>query len=239
MMLNLQRRGSVLMEFLMVCPILLMLVSMLLQFSQIWIAREVTSYAAYCAARAALVSSDEDAPRKAAERVCAWISLANLERYTLGEGREELERLHDRIDVDTSASIVADDGDRQDGELEVPGWGWIPGSSSVKVRVKTVDVTWESNYVQAKVEFTFPMLFPMAGRIISWGANDSSREIIAEGAGSGKTDWRGEEYVMDESGELVEREGAAWAEDHRFPGIVLKEICILPKSYSYAEGCGI
>ena len=49
-----KRRGSILMEFVIVAPLVLILVSFILQFAHIWIARQVTAYAAYCATRAIL-----------------------------------------------------------------------------------------------------------------------------------------------------------------------------------------
>ena len=70
------RHGSVLMEFLLVFPIIMLLVSMLLQFAQIWIARQITAYAAYCATRATLTANDSEqvfAAEEAARSVCAWM----------------------------------------------------------------------------------------------------------------------------------------------------------------------
>jgi len=47
------------------------------QMAQIWTARMVTHYAAFCAARATLVANDTEAHQKAldaAKQVCAWVA---------------------------------------------------------------------------------------------------------------------------------------------------------------------
>lgn len=65
--------GSVMLEFVIAFPLVLVLVFACIQFSQIWIARMVVHYGAYCAARTTLVCKDgsnSDAPGKAAKQVC-------------------------------------------------------------------------------------------------------------------------------------------------------------------------
>ena len=56
------RRGSVMMEFVIALPVLLALVTGCIQFAHLVAARLVVHYAAYCAARAGLVTLCEDAP---------------------------------------------------------------------------------------------------------------------------------------------------------------------------------
>ena len=72
-----KRRGSVLMEFIIVAPLMLILVSMLLQFAQIWMARHVAAYAAYCACRSVLSAGSsfdaEMGAQRAAELACSWM----------------------------------------------------------------------------------------------------------------------------------------------------------------------
>ena len=104
---EMKERGSMLMECILVLPIQLLLVMGVVQFAQIWTARYVTSYAAYCAARATLSTNPvnhQSAAEAAAKRVCAWVNLADLP-----------ERL-------MSSRAPGD----HEGELLVPGWGAIP-----------------------------------------------------------------------------------------------------------------
>ena len=71
--------GSMLMETVIAMPLLLALTFGALQIAHIHVARQVASYAAYAAARAALPlpeSKIEEAGRKAALRVLAWLAAA-------------------------------------------------------------------------------------------------------------------------------------------------------------------
>ena len=66
--------GSVMLEFVIAFPVILVLMFACIQFAHIWIAKMVTHYAAYCAARTALVCKDTDefqtGPSSAATLVC-------------------------------------------------------------------------------------------------------------------------------------------------------------------------
>ena len=65
--------GSVMLEFVIAFPLVLTLMFACIQFSQIWVARMVVHYGAFCAARSSLVCKDgsnSDAPSKAAAQVC-------------------------------------------------------------------------------------------------------------------------------------------------------------------------
>ena len=133
--------GSVMLEFVLAFPLVLTLLLACMQFSHIWMAKQVVHYAAFCAARATLVCKDseyQEAARQAAEQVCAWIS----EGTTGGEP-----------------------------DKRIPGWGEIPGSGGVarKTRVRVEQVgRWN---VRATVEFDFALIFPIVGPMIGWGMN--------------------------------------------------------------------
>jgi len=68
------KRGSVLMEFVLTMPIMIVLLMLVLQFGLVWIAREQTAYAAYCAARSSLSYAPIDQP--AAANNAAYLALA-------------------------------------------------------------------------------------------------------------------------------------------------------------------
>lgn len=70
--------GSVMLEFVIAFPLVLVLMFACIQFSEIWIARMVVHYGAFCAARSALVCKDNSeynngAPAQAAAQVCALL----------------------------------------------------------------------------------------------------------------------------------------------------------------------
>ena len=295
------------MEFIIVAPLMLILVSMILQFAQIWIAREITAYAAYCACRSVLSAvSKEDAElgaQRAAELACSWMCLAgmpNAIRNTDYGSSEKvvLPKFHDRnLTVSTEEfdeskqveeTVYFDDGAPVKGEIVIPGWGSIPGSDSSGSRnpmrydrwehgdrrVKTMIVrahgyvpvekshdgfVWLSadenvRYALVRVKFKFPLLLPLAGRMISWfvspnapglgGSGDLGRAGTVdygshELTGGNKPAWHGEETVMDEGGELVDRSSVQWGFDQKFPTIELTEFCMLPMPYSVNKGFGV
>ena len=186
-----KRRGSVLMEFVVVAPLLLLLVSLILQFAQVWVAREVTAYAAYCACRAALSAGSGDGEaangaQKAAELACAWMCLAGLPGTTQASsgGTSEtvsLSKFHD-LDVDESATVTFDDGSGVSGEIVIPGWGSIPGSNSARARVAVTDLELGPPFVRATVMFRFPLMLPLAGSLLAgwsdgWGVDGNYPQI--------------------------------------------------------------
>jgi len=125
-------------EFVLVFPIVLTLILACMQFAHIFVAKQLVHYAAFCAARAALVCHQDErqpAGKRAAEQVCAWIVTGR----TAGEQ-----------------------------DKQIPGWGVIPGSGGVarKTSVRFKDVgRWN---VQATVTFDFALIFPLVGPMIGW-----------------------------------------------------------------------
>ncbi len=137
--------GTVMLEFVLAFPLILALMLGCMQFAHIWMGRQVVHYAAFCAARAALVCEKDEykkAAQQAAEQVCAWV----VNGMSAGEQ-----------------------------DKKIPGWGEIPGSGGVgrKTRVKVEDAgPWN---VKATVEHDFALIFPVAGAMIGWLANPWER----------------------------------------------------------------
>ena len=149
-----RRSGVVTLEFVLAFPLILTLIMACMQFAHIWMGKQVVHYAAFCAARAALVcerSEWQGAGQQAAEQVCAWV----VNGMTEGET-----------------------------DKTIPGWGEIPGSGGVgrKTRV-TVDLVGEWN-VKAVVEHDFALIIPIAGPMIGWLVNpwDSGSEYAEQRA---------------------------------------------------------
>ena len=128
-------------EFVLAFPVILTLLLACMQFAHMWMAKQVVHYAAFCAARAALVCEQDgyqNAGQQAAEQVCAWI----VHGHTNGE---------------------------QDKRL--PGWGVIPDSGGVKRKTKAqIEAVGRWN-VKATVTFDFALLFPLVGPMIGYGMN--------------------------------------------------------------------
>lgn len=198
-------KGSVLVELVLAMPILFVMTMAVLQFAHIWIARQVVHYAAYSSARSTLTSrSGRLAHGKAldsARSACAWVTFSN--------------------------------GDNQGEELEVAGWGKIPNSGAVNERVRVTTgyedyynlyFPWES---RVTVEFDFPLLMPVVGRMVSYLHKQDS-DTVAEKLASGEvgfkvgSGWTGQQEV---AGDSKSEEGA-------LPFITIRESCILPKPYS-------
>ena len=132
--------GSVLMEFILVMPILLFLIFGLLQFSLIWMARLMTHYAAYSAARAAIVYPEADRARMAqlaAEIAISKSQVPGLEKWFGIEGPEP-EKIGSRVGV-TCEDMLGSDG------------------SGIRA-------------IKATVTFRYPLMIPYAGSIIGYMA---------------------------------------------------------------------
>ena len=147
-----QAHGSVMLEFVLAFPLILTLMLACMQFAHMWMAKQVVHYAAFCAARAALVchtAEYDQAGGQAAEQVCAWIV----------HGRSEGEQ-----------------------DKRLPGWGTIPDSGGVRRKTKTtVEAVGRWN-VRATVTHDFALLFPLVGPMIGWGVNPwaSGQEYVAQ-----------------------------------------------------------
>jgi hypothetical protein len=201
--------GSAMMEFVLVMPLLFVMIMGVLQVAHIWMARQVVHYAAYCAARSTLTANhelmkDQGVATDAALRVCAWIAFDDE-----GGG-----------------------GSAQD-VTEIPGWGTIPFSGSVKKRTRVVTGNTDSEYTgmmgacpwqtRAVVEFDFPLLMPVAGQMMSYLVKPSGAEVAQQ----------------IRAGIIAVKPGMGWTgqeekKNYSYPYITLKEMCILPKPYSTA-----
>lgn len=128
-------------EFVLAFPLMLTLMLACMQFAHLWLAKQVVHYAAFAAARSALVcepSEYQKAAQQAAEQVCAWVSVGK----TAGEA-----------------------------DKRIPGWGAIPGSGGVSRKTRAhVEMVGRWN-VRATVEHDFALVFPLVGPIIGWGVN--------------------------------------------------------------------
>ena len=173
------------------------------------------------------------------------------------EAIETQEMTHDPLNwnnyhnLDVGAEVADDDTIYKDtsgpraNEYTVPGWGTVPGSSSRKVRVKAevLQGGGSGNYAAVRVKFKFPLLLPLAGKIISWSVAHPELEASVSTYNDKTDTWTGDyyaihtgwqggkEYVMDDDGNGSDRSYATYGQEGRFPYIELTETCVLPRPY--------
>lgn len=170
------RTGTVLMECVLVLPLLTVLIFAVVQFSLIWYAQIMTHYAAYNAARAALVYhpgeyGETDAQGKteffrtkgpcweAACRTLVWVSSSPA--WDSG-----------RLGTEGSAFGVSGWWPTAEGR-----YAPIPNSSHIENQVRIVgregdkiwsEETWDPPVVKICVEFDFPLHVPVIGRMLAY-----------------------------------------------------------------------
>ena len=146
------------MECVLAFPLVVVLMLAVMQFSHIWLARQVVQYAAFCAARATLVCETGEfdaAAQQAAEQVCAWI----VKGHAPGEP--------DKV---------------------VPGWGGIPGSGGVhrKTRTRVTTRAWNVE-VEVEHDFALilPIVGQMIGWYVNpWQTSQEWLEQRADETGN-------------------------------------------------------
>lgn len=206
------------METVLVMPLLLLLIFGILQFAQIWMARQLVVYAAACSARAMTVVLPEEqqtAAENAARLALSWLCL-----------------------IETSAEEATPG-------VEVPGWGRIPGSGSIDRRLREsnddrmivkclFDGTDDENpVVGVTVSFRFPLLIPgMAINTILGNFANRPYQPLPQGA--------------DFYGNLARANRNPIVDIDGWPYMDFQETCILPMPYSPAnyprggyDGCRI
>ena len=203
------RCGTVLMEAVLCLPLLLFLVTGIVQFARIWEARLFVRYAAWNAARATLVRNEGEyserngatgGRRFFADRGPAW--LAAVETLAWKSGTADSER-------------------GGDADFLFPGFSGYPlfsapSSAFIREQVRIdPERSWESNgLVRVSVKFKFPLLF----------------SVFALGVSGGEDGYDPVPLVHDGGADAVARTG--WSDD--IPHVLLRESCVLPKPWSTA-----
>lgn len=195
------------MEFVLVMPLLFVMIMGVLQVAHIWMARQVVHYAAYCAARSTL-TANHDLMRDQSVATDAALRVCAWIAFD-------------------------DDGGAGQDVTEIPGWGTIPFSGSVKKRTRVVTGYTDSEYMgmigacpwqtRAVVEFDFALLMPVAGQMMSYLVKPSGDAVAQQ----------------IRAGIIAVKPGMGWTgqeekKNYSYPYITLKEMCILPKPYSTA-----
>lgn len=164
-------------EFVLTMPILLILIMLIIQFAQIWIARQMVAYAAFCSARSLLSANksewnpralpkEERCDHAAARQVLAWVGSAS------SSGRP----------------------------VTIPGWGIVPESGGVDKRLTVTSSVEQGSWAMSEVVYKFPLLVPVAGAMLSFFARhqaEESRYVQYANQGVLFPGWTGEKELFE------------------------------------------
>lgn len=222
-----------LMEFVLSMPVLVMLIMLVVQFAQIWTVRQCVAYSAFCAARSILCASPVDSMNSdwrqncafhAARRVLAWVTIAgtqssaSLRHYDTGNIASGSSDYADISDTSTETFVSVIYGDLGTHDVMVPGWGQVPESNSVDLRLEVETEVYPRHYASAKVVYRYPLLIPVAGSMIGWLSRHSWRQSANVRNGGLSKGW----LQSDSNADLIDG----------LPFIELTETCVLPLPYS-------
>ena len=161
-----RRRGSVMLETVLVLPVFVFFVFFIIQAALVLTARQMTVYAAYCAARAALVynpgdysASDSGVAHKAACMVLGWISFSDT-----GTKPIQIPSIYGTYDVPCSDNIAK------------------------QVRVSVSEYAGDCPSVTATVDFKYPLVIPFGSIVFAynpkpngWDSGPAESGLIASG----------------------------------------------------------
>ena len=211
-------RGAVMLETVILLPVILIIIFYLLQMIFVLLAKEVTYYAAYCGARAALVYNPADyadtnrvgsgggVVGEAACTVLSWIS-QSVEgseplKIAASEGDYEVprsENIRNQVSVKIVELLNKPSQLRYDDTIVYPMGGDM-GRSNSSSNIYATSPNSEFPIVRVTVTFKCPLLIPLGGRIFAGLANSPFQseakdtvstfaEVVA--AGAAKEDKRG------------------------------------------------
>ena len=199
-----EERGSIMMETVLVLPIFVLIVFFVIQMTFVWTAKQMTYYAAYCGARAALVYNPADycatqqddgswatggfvnkgVVHQAACTVLSWVSWS-LGGYDLSGGRglfytnnnawNELKNFRvGTYSVPLSSNV------RNQVFVNVSEYEKIGGNSG-KGKQTHAPVDEQFPAVTVRVKFRCPLFIPLGGQVVAYfyGAHDSLSDDVA------------------------------------------------------------
>lgn len=151
-----QRRGSMLLEFVLTMPTLVLMMMLVVQIAQVWMVRQLVAYSAFCAARST---------------VCAHPLEQSSAAYNAAR---------------TALSVVSLPGGGKDKSsfVSIPGWGFVANAGGIDARRLSVSVNavealenvfgYAPERSTVTVRYKFPLMVPIAGAMIGWYASGRS-----------------------------------------------------------------
>ena len=159
-----ERKGAVLLEFVLCFPILLVLFFFVMQLAQIMITWQVVHYAAYMGARSSMVTNNiqrQSQAEKVVKRILAVVSASP-----------------------TNSAASNKKGDNKDSErtkdeyCKLDGWGYLPDTKylekQVSVDIPLTDI--DPSGVRCTVKFKMILNVPVAGPLIAFFANPKKKD---------------------------------------------------------------
>ncbi|MBQ6470834.1 MAG: pilus assembly protein [Victivallales bacterium] len=150
--------GTALMEFVLVMPLLVFMIFCTIQLALVCMAKQMTHYAAYSAARAALVYN----PRDYSDPDGSFFMSGGPVHRAACTALAWMAQLPSSIDSDASDPLV------------IPGWGPVPGSGFLTTMPQVGIDDLNSGFlpdipaVKVTVQFLYPLYIPMAGPLIAY-----------------------------------------------------------------------
>ena len=159
-----ERKGAVLLEFVLCFPILLVLFLFAMQLAQIMITWQVVHYAAYMGARSSMVTNNiqrKSQAEKVVKRILAVVSAspATTSAQNSKGGNKDADRTKDEY-------------------CKLDGWGYLPDTKylekQVDVDIPLVDI--DPSGVRCTVKFKMFLNVPVAGPLIAFFANPNKKD---------------------------------------------------------------
>ena len=162
-----ERKGAVLLEFVLCFPILLVLFFFAMQLAQIMITWQVVHYAAYMGARSSMVTNNiqrQSQAEKVVKRILAVVSASpatdsQSKKSGNNGGNKDTERTKDEY-------------------CKLDGWGYLPDTKylekQVSVDIPLVDI--DPSGVRCTVKFKMFLNVPVAGPLIAFFANPNKKD---------------------------------------------------------------
>ncbi|MBR6240403.1 MAG: pilus assembly protein [Lentisphaeria bacterium] len=163
-----ERKGAVLLEFVLCFPILLVLFLFAMQLAQIMITWQVVHYAAYMGARSSMVTNNiqrKSQAEKVVKRILAVVSAspATTSAQNSKDGGKGGNKDADRT---------------KDEYCKLDGWGYLPDTKylekQVDVDIPLVDI--DPSGVRCTVKFKMFLNVPVAGPLIAFFANPNKKD---------------------------------------------------------------
>ena len=176
-----KRRASIMLETVLVLPLFIILVFVLIQSAFVWTARQMTAYAAFCAARAALVYHPDDyagdggVAKRAACEVLGWISFSHKGNAPIAIPTQTgTYRLPASEGIADQVSVTVVEGNII-GQVDRHFFDRVQN-----LRVETLPLTDGFPSVTATVEFKYPLIVPLGGLMYVYDSKDSGVDAGTE-----------------------------------------------------------
>ena len=163
-----ERKGAVLLEFVLCFPILLVLFFFAMQLAQIMITWQVVHYAAYMGARSSMVTNNiqrQSQAEKVVKRILAVVSASPV--TTSAQNNKNGGKGGNK-----------DDDRTKDEYCKLDGWGYLPDTKylekQVSVDIPLTDI--DPSGVRCTVKFKMFLNVPVAGPLIAYFANPNKKD---------------------------------------------------------------